>query len=699
MAIRVALNHRTSYEFDRPVMVSPHVVRLRPAPHCRTPIRSYSLRVKPNDYFVNWQQDPQGNFLARMVFLKPVSRLDFEIDLVAEMIAINPFDFFLEPSAESFPFAYDESLQQELAPFCQLEPVGEKLADYLATIDRSEQKTIDFLVELNRRLREVVDYVIRLEPGVQTCEETLTLGSGSCRDSAWLMVQILRNLGLAARFVSGYLIQLVADQKPLEGPEGPRRDFCDLHAWCEVYLPGAGWVGLDPTSGLMAGEGHLPLACTPEPTSAAPITGATERCDSKFDYSMKVERVHEDPRVTKPYTQDQWDAIVALGHDVDCRLAEDDVRLTMGGEPTFVSIDDMDGEEWRTAALGPMKRSLAEELLSRLRKRFAPGSLLHFGQGKWYPGEQLPRWALSCYWRRDGEPIWHDPQLLASSEHQGGHTYDDALRFTREICRRLEIEDQHILTAYEDAWYYLWREKQLPVNVDPLDSKLDDAEERQRLARIFERGLANPVGCVLPLKCAWWQSAARWQSGSWPMRSEKLMLVPGDSPLGPRLPLDALPWSDRGEGFLTSFPRDPLEYREPLISYAQIRHGVDYAAQNTHARARDPELQTRRSSQKDSVGQDESQAASTTSSAADGIAPDEIVNTAMCIEPRDGQLHVFMPPLDHLEDYLQLVTAVEDAAAKLDTPVVLEGYSPPGDPRIEHIKVTPDPRFTTLLTW
>ena len=397
MAIRVALHHETSYRYDRDITISPHIVRLRPAPHTRTPVLSYSLRVQPKDHFLNWQQDPQSNYLARLVFPKKSDLLKIEVDLIAELTVINPFDFFLESYAEKFPFDYEPWQTHELAPYLKAEPVGARLAEFQNRIDRSPTRMVDFLVELNRQVHQAVGYVIRLEPGIQTCEQTLELGTGSCRDSAWLLVQVLRSLGLAARFVSGYLLQLTSDVKPLDGPTGPEQDFTDLHAWAEVYLPGAGWVGLDPTSGLLAGEGHIPLACTPEPASAAPITGSVEPSECEFSYAMSVRRIHEDPRVTKPYTEGQWRAIESLGHQVDADFERLDVRLTMGGEPTFVSIDDMEGAEWNTDAVGPTKRKLADNLTRRLHTRFAPGGLLHYGQGKWYPGESLPRWAFSCY--------------------------------------------------------------------------------------------------------------------------------------------------------------------------------------------------------------------------------------------------------------------------------------------------------------
>ncbi|HEY5700784.1 MAG TPA: transglutaminase family protein, partial [Gammaproteobacteria bacterium] len=434
MTIRVALNHKTEYRFDRAVSLTPHTVRLRPAPHIRTPIHSYSLKTLPENHFINWQQDPFGNYLARYVFPEKTRFLSFEVDLVAEMTVVNPFDFFLEDYAETFPWTYAPGLKSDLTPYLEIKEQGPLLSDWLAKVDRSPQPTTPFLVSINQRLQREISYTLRMEPGVQTCEETLSKKLGSCRDFAWLMVQILRHLGFASRFVSGYLVQLTADQKALDGPSGPEADFTDLHAWTEVFIPGAGWVGLDATSGLFAGEGHIPLACSPEPASAAPVTGATDPCEVTFKFHNRVTRVHEDPRVTKPYSDDQWQAILALGDAVDGHFAENDVRLTMGGEPTFVSIDDMDGAQWNTAALGTEKRRLAGKLLLRLRDKFAPGGMLQFGQGKWYPGEPLPRWSLSCYWRPDGVAVWNDPALLADEFVNQEFGVEEAKRFIASLA-------------------------------------------------------------------------------------------------------------------------------------------------------------------------------------------------------------------------------------------------------------------------
>jgi uncharacterized protein (DUF2126 family) len=675
MSIRVALTHRTRYRYDRPVTLSPQLVRLRPAPHSRTEILSYALKIGPEKHFINWQQDPQGNYVARLVFPEKVGEFSVDVDLIADIAVFNPFDFFLEPDAEKFPFAYDPVLASELAPFLKTEPMGPLLADFVATIDRTPVSTADFVVALNARVQRAVRYLIRMEPGVQSPEETLAHGSGSCRDSAWLMVQILRQLGLAARFVSGYLIQLVADQKPLEGPEGPAQDFTDLHAWAEVYLPGAGWIGLDATSGLLTGEGHIPLACTPDPASAAPIAGAVEMCEVDFSHHMAIARIVETPRVTKPYTDEQWNAIDRLGALVDDRLREGDVRLTMGGEPTFVALDDVEAPEWNTDAVGPTKRMLAFDLIRRLRRRFAPGGLLTFGQGKWYPAESLPRWAFTLTWRGDGEALWCDDSLVAPERSFDEPDDETAQLFGEKLAERLDIDGDYLVPAFEDPVYFALREQRLPINVDPFDSKLEDPEERARLLKVFRHGLARPVGFVLPLQQ--WQGQARWISGPWQLRRERLYLAAGDSPMGFRLPLDSLPYIAPPD-YPHFIPQDPFEQRGPLPSRQrgaeQAAIGVPKVERAAQARQHQVSGQPLRPRPGPS-----------------GRMISDNVRTALCIELRDGKLSIFLPPVENAEGFVALVQAIEDTAAEIAQPVSIEGYPPPGDVRLNSIKVTPDP--------
>ncbi len=675
MAIHVALNHKTFYKYDRLVSLGPQIVRLRPAPHCRTPILSYSLKVEPKQHFLNWQQDPQSNYLARFVFPEKTDFLSIEVDLVAEISVINPFDFFLEPSAEQWPFEYEPWLQRELRPYMETTEVGPKLEEWVAAVPRDQMQSVNFVVALNQRLQQDIGYVIRMEPGIQTPEETLTLKTGSCRDSAWLLVQIMRNLGLAARFVSGYLIQLTADQKSIDGPSGTEVDFTDLHAWTEVYLPGAGWIGLDPTSGLLAGEGHIPLACTPDASSAAPITGAVDEAEVEFGHEMSITRIYEAPRVTKPYTDSQWGAIEALGHKIDIELDEGDVRLTMGGEPTFVSIDDAEGAEWNTAAVGPTKRAYAANLLDRLMRRFAPGGLVHYGQGKWYPGESLPRWALTIYWRQDGDALWANSDLLAKETVDYGFGTQEAGLFLVTLAKRLGIDPSLVLAAYEDPWHYLRKESQLPVNVDPLESHLEDKEERARLAKVFQRGLNEPVGFALPINRRMDQKGPVWLSSTWPLRQERLLLAPGDSSLGYRLPLGSLPWVDMRD-YPFTWEQDPFDTRGPLPP-----HAVPLRQRTVEPPK--PEALRRQAYQ--------AMAEVRTEIPEEGKSAWWIVRTAMCCEARDGKLYVFMPPMSMLEDYLALVGEIEATALELNMPVIMEGYPPPRDPRLNSMAVTPDP--------
>ena len=672
MALHVALTHATSYRYDRPISMGPQIIRLKPAPHGRTPIVSYSMTVSPATHFINWQQDPFGNFLGRVVFPEKTDHFSVTVDLVADMAVINPFDFFVEEHATHWPFVYDDALTSDLAAYLTPEPAGPMLSEYLATIETaSGRTTIDFLCTVNAKLQRDIGYLVRMEAGVQPPETTLSLRSGSCRDSAWLLVQILRNLGLAARFVSGYLIQLKPDVSPREGPSGAAQDFTDLHAWAEVYVPGAGWIGLDATSGLLAGEGHIPLAATPHPQSAAPISGAHEPATSTFDFNMGVTRVLETPRVTQPYDDATWDAIVAAGHEVDARLTSGDVRLSMGGEPTFVAADDMDAPEWNTAAVGPTKRRFAEDLVRRMQRRLAPGGLLHYGQGKWYPGEPLPRWAFAAYWRTDGKPLWRDPALIARETPETPATVSDAEAFGSGLSERLGLPRDSSIPAYEDASLLMLTEQKQPLgDIVADDANPETQAERARLARALDRGLNDVVAYVLPLKASSVRPA-HWATERWKLRRDKLVLVPGDSPAGFRLPLGSLP-PIAAEDYPYVQPLDPMATVPPLAN----PESGDGADANAHERASSPAAE---------------RASSSAAERAVPPAPIEAVRTALCIEPRVGTLCIFMPPLESADDYAGLLAAIEDTAASLSVPVHIEGYGPPYDPRLQVLKVTPDP--------
>jgi uncharacterized protein (DUF2126 family)/transglutaminase-like putative cysteine protease len=668
MSILVGLNHVTRYHYDKPVGLGPQLVRLRPAPHSRTRIPSYSLTVTPAQHFVNWQQDAHGNWIARFVFPEKTTEFSVTVDFLADLEVINPFDFFIEPFADKWPFAFPADLREDLSAFVDPEEAGPQLKALLKTISRAPRNTVDFLVELNQRLHTMVRYIVRLEPGVQTPEETLISAAGSCRDSAWLLVQILRHIGLPARFVSGYLIQLRPDVKSLDGPSGATQDFTDLHAWAEVYLPGAGWIGLDPTSGLLCAEGHIPVAATPHYRSAAPITGLVEPSTVTFFFDMSIRRIAEKPRVTAPFSDEAWAALDALGEKVDADLYANDVRLTMGGEPTFVSIDDYQSAEWNTAALGPTKRKRSDELARRLYDRYGPGGLLHFGQGKWYPGEPLPRWALSLFWRRDGVPIWRDLSLIALEAPATTPSTNDAQRLTEGIAARLGIMTDYVQPTFEDPADRMLSQGAIAENIDSGDPKIDDPQERARILRSFDQHLTVPAGFVLPVQRWTAQAKPGWLSELWHTRRGRLFLISGDSPLGFRLPLGSLPYFNPAD-YPHLVPADPFAERGPLpaarakVAVAAGADGNDAAPPLAPEAPRAPALKAK------------------------GIP----VRTALTVEVRDKRLCVFMPPMERLEDYLELLMAVEDTAAELAMPVQIEGYTPPHDPRVNHIKVTPDP--------
>ncbi|SMF95903.1 Uncharacterized conserved protein, DUF2126 family [Methylomagnum ishizawai] len=665
MAILVGIEHSTHYRYDRPISLSPHVIRLRPAPHTRTPVHEYHLDIEPQNHRVYWQQDPFGNTVARVVFPEQVTELKIGVRLVAEMTVINPFDFFVEQYAEHYPFQYDPLLRHELEPYFEVTERGPLLMEWLGGVERRKIHINDFLVAINQKLQQHIGYTIRLDPGIQACEETLGLRTGSCRDTGWLLVQILRHLGLAARFVSGYLIQLTADQKSLDGPSGPEQDFTDLHAWTEVYIPGAGWIGLDPTSGLFAGEGHIPLACTPDAVSAAPVTGYTDKCEViDFRFANIVKRVHEDPRVTKPYTEAQWEDIRLLGRRVDEELRELGVRLTMGGEPTFVSIDDMEGPEWNTEALGSHKRERAGVLLKALRERFAPGGLLHYGQGKWYPGEPLPRWALGCFWRADGAPLWRDASLIADEKRDYGFGPVEARRFAERLAERLGVNPDHLTPGFEDWIYYLWREANQPANYDaialPASPRYSDD-----LGLALSRGLDRTVGYALPILWDW--SRNGWHSAPWQFPCNAMYLMPGNSPMGLRLPIARLPWAAEVEA--ETWIEPPPQPRPPEPFHLGTGQAPE-PPKHPKPLAADAAPEAIRQRFKHWVG---------------------VPHTALCIEPRHGRLHIFMPPLNLPDHYAALLTAIENTAAEFRMPVIIEGYEPPNSSALKFLKVTPDP--------
>lgn len=641
----VSLKHTTKYHFEKPAKLAPHVVRLRPAPHSRTPISSYCLKVSPSQHFVNWQQDPFGNHLARIVFPDKVSNFDLKVELIAEMTPINPFDFFLEPHVEQVPFSYSQTEQRELASYLKpLSNLSPELKSWLAEQAPKNESTVSYLTGFAYQISALIDYQLRLEPGVQTPDTTFAKGTGSCRDSAWLMVETLRELGFAARFVSGYLIQLKSsDEQGQKVSNGVEEDFTDLHAWVEVFLPGAGWVGLDPTSGLAAGVGHIPLAATPEPQSAAPVSGTASEVAS-LEFESEITRVVQLAELSQPFTEDQLTDMANLGQKVDSLLVAQGIELTSGGEPTFVATDAVDSPEWNTEADSAHKQQLASKLADRLAGRFGTGALVQHSQGKWYPGEPLPRWEKRVTWRKDGVPIWSDHTLLAKPENSFTYDIEVADRFMSHIAEELGLDPSYVVPLYEDPLYGIWEESKLPVDfVEPTDQELATSEGRRGFARSVE-SLATKAGYLIPLDRQ--HNSDTWLTSHWPLRRERAYLLPGDSPVGMRLPLDSLPQEPETKLSPESDP-DPSAPQRSLHTSRKLQNVID--------------------------------------------ASPVVIRKAFCVEVRDGNLFVFMPPLNNAQHGIDLISVVERAARAANVQLILEGYALARHNDIETLSVTPDP--------
>jgi uncharacterized protein (DUF2126 family)/transglutaminase-like putative cysteine protease len=623
MGTKIAVHHESRYRYERPVSLGPQTILLRPAPHCRTPILNYSLEITPSDALLSWQFDPLANHIARVVFSGKTAEFSAKVDLVADLVPVNPFDFLLEPGAEHVPFQYKAEIERDLKPFLSPEPAGPLISRFLQELDKSGS-TVAFLLNLNAKVRDTVAYTTRLEHGVQSCEETLQLGTGSCRDSSWLLVQLCRQLGIASRFVSGYLIQL-ADESPDAGEDARKTDSVDLHAWVEVYLPGAGWIGMDPTSGLLAAEGHIPLACGTTPADVAPITGTVEPAGVEFTHLLTIRRLDAAPSLTAPFSEEDWQQVRELAYQVDRDLKTQDVRLTMGGEPTFVGIDEPENAEWNVAALGPNKRTAGLGLIRSLRQRTANGGLLHLGQGKWYPGEPLPRWAFHCISRKDGVPVWENADLFAFESKNDGYGNADALAFLEALSRRLGAQPENILPAME------------PFSEDEV-----------------------PAGYILPLRRRQPDGQLSWSSQLWFDRPKRFTLSPGDSPIGYRIPVESMPWV-APDSVTYELDADGQVALPKTVTRRPEMFGLNPAPDPLPAIA------------------------------ADAASAPELIRPSLCVQAREGRLHVFVPYVAVLADYLDLIAAIEETSAHLQKSVWVEGYAAPFDLRTRVFSLTPDP--------
>ncbi len=664
--MRLLVQHQSTWAYPSPAALGPHLIRLRPASHTQADIETYGLTVSPVGD-IRWLQDPYGNFVGRLTYPAgtTVESLQVGVEFTCDIKPVNPFDFFVDDRCKDAPFTYPAEMLPDLAPFLDRNEAsvagGMWLEEFLDTLPR-DGDTVQLIVKLNEAVNKVTKYVIREEAGIWTPEQTLAAGRGSCRDSAVLLIAALRSRGLAARFVSGYLIQLTDDGMIPGEKKGVATDVVDLHAWAEVYVPGGGWIGLDATSGLLCGEGHIPLACTASPPLAAPVEGTSDTTAESVLFSMKIQRLEHEAHPTRPYEEEVWEALLDAGDRADAALLQAGLSMTMGGEPTFNGRDYPDAPEWNGDALGPHKTRIGRRFAAGLAHRLAPGGIVMERVGKHYPGESLPRWALDIIGRTDGKPIWHGKTLVETK----GATPHHAARFAAALAKKLDLSD-YVIPAFEDPWRALQDEASLPVDIDPRTAKLDDPEERRRLARLLDRGLSTEAGFVLPLT----RFDGQWLSDRWTFRRGELYLIPGDGPMGLRLPLKSL-----GGGYVAS----PVE---PVVTPPDPR---------TEAlRAHEAKQRETMTAMLQRLVQSRSATPAALLQAQGTSVLGAAIGTALCVEERDGAVRVFFPPLESADDFLALLAIVDETAQTLSMSVALEGYPPVSTPELKKFCVTPDP--------
>lgn len=658
MSTPVALIHHIEQAFGSRRTVPTHWLRVRPAPHTRPAVTAYTIQVDCQPHFLNWVRDPFENHVARLDLPEPVTGLALTVEILADLVPLNPFDFLTESEATRFPFEYAEQTRKELAPYLKIETPGARLSAWLKTLDHEPAYIVEKLGTLNQAVHQrVTSPGLNWNPAFPGTEAAildgieldgvLETGGFTPWQAAWLLTLSLRHLGLAARFTSGYRIFLdVSD---------PASDTASLHAWSEVFIPGAGWLGLDPAAGMYTHEGYIPLASTPEPVRALPLTGLDSRYP--LQHTVKVRRLLP-ATLPNPYTEAQWADLNATGEQVNAVLAAQDIRLANAQTLSFVSPAHRYAPEWSTQALGQHKRQVAEELLQRLKRLWAAGAVIQETQGEWFGGETLPRWQLQVCFRSDGLPLWHHEDWHDIHALQEPLTAADLETFARSLTRNLQLSPDYLLPAHEDPLYELWRNRRT-LQFHPPAEALSDTTSRRQLADRLSETRCDPVAYVLPLR--WEPLTGRWHSGRWSFRRGGLYLVPGDSAPGYRLPLGSLP-VDAEAAALRDPERCPFETRSLLPGV----HG-ELSTRLTHLLSA-PLLEV----------------------ADDDHPQGTVPRTALSLRLHQGRVRVFLPPLTHLEHYLELITAIEATAVTQGIPVMFEGYPPPQDHRLRRFTLEPD---------
>ncbi|GAA4454949.1 transglutaminase family protein [Novipirellula rosea] len=666
MSMRVALSHHLSFVFHRQLNPTTLWLRLRPAPHTAAEIEAYSMKVHAEPVWLTWARDPFENHLGRLDLPEPFSRVGFDVEFIADLVPFNPFSFFVEPFANDYPFEYPEQLRKELIPYLHQEPCGDAFTGWLAGLDRTPRYLVEYLTLLNNEVHDRLKVYPSSGVKPNPLDTVIENGGGSPQDLAWVLTQSLRSLGLAARFTSGYLITLATDSDG-NVSDDDSADVARIHAWSEVFIPGAGWIGLDPSLGIFTAEHHVPLASAPDRFRTLPLVGIKEQWVESSRDEVKLRRLK--PRApSKLLSETHWRDIVATGRFVDETLSKQQLALCSSAEVNFIYDSSAPSSESAatTATSTPIDREVAEQLLERLKAKWAAGGAVHIGQGEHYRGESSARWRMTCCYRTDGHPLWCNEERSASCRHGAQDvTVKDAHQFACTLANGLAVNADFVIAAHEDRLYQLWSDSS-QLNMLPDSDELKDPLRRQRLAERLSAPQSAPTGYVLPLR--WDPIRNRWSSGKWEFRRAGLFLLPGDFAMGFRLPLGSL-------SKLATEPDDiatePSQFEEKAL-LPQI-YGEASARQTVISPLQDaPEV---------------------VDSGKNGRAP----RTALCVEARDNAIHVFLPPIHFVEHYVELIAVIQATAQQLQLPVVLEGYDPPQDQRLKRFVIEPDRNRVRLV--
>src|SRR5215469_5661941 len=464
--MRLKIENWMRYAYDKAVGFSTHVVRLYPRTDQSIVTHRHHTTINLESD-IQYRRDLFDNLVANCFLPKAGEVLEIRVALELELWPKNPFHFLLAPHALQLPLQYTPEEERILTPYKIIAPEEQAETDEIWRLD-GKRDTVGALVELAKTIRAEIAYEVRLEGDARLPSETIELRSGACRDTSLLCATILRKIGLAVRVVSGFLCEFHVDVED-------RRSESGLHAWIEAYLPGAGWIGIDPTNGTFCDHRFIPTAVGIRMQDVAPVQGsffgkATGHFDSHLDLNLITER-----------------DMSKIAAQVEKTLASEGVTLTMGGEPTFIPAKP-DAPEWNFAAIGPAKLKYAYAFAEKLVETSCPEAITLYTPGKFYPGEINPRWALWVLHSSSKEPFGVDPNA------KDGPPDQKTLKSIREqLLQKLGLDD-HWLRAVDP------RDRKKQIWVLPLDCQVDKwVSQKWNFRRLDLSEAEGPAGLRLPM--------------------------------------------------------------------------------------------------------------------------------------------------------------------------------------------------------